>query len=76
MLLNNPAVGQRSQTCDNFGHFEEASQIPGRPIHNSLYNPSYAAIDLPVDPHLRALKQNPNFCNLTFIFNTFVFLGL
>ncbi|KAJ8572867.1 hypothetical protein K7X08_009378 [Anisodus acutangulus] len=51
----------RSQTSDNFGHFEEASKIPGRPIHNSVYDPRYAAIDLPVDPHLRALKQNPNF---------------
>ncbi|XP_060219219.1 uncharacterized protein LOC132645955 isoform X6 [Lycium barbarum] len=97
MLLNNPAVGQRSESGDNFGsHFEEGSQIPGsihrqlyehyRSHHHnnqvptdqfvmnrpdvaltsrttpySLYDPRYAAIGLPVDPHLRALKRNPNF---------------
>ncbi|XP_070029575.1 uncharacterized protein [Nicotiana sylvestris] len=35
-----------------------------RPISNMLYNPSYAAIGEPVDPYLRLLKQNPNFCKL------------
>nr|XP_009793895.1 PREDICTED: uncharacterized protein LOC104240718 [Nicotiana sylvestris] len=34
-----------------------------RPISNGLYDPSYAAKGEPVDPHLRMLKQNPNFCN-------------
>ncbi|XP_059309670.1 uncharacterized protein LOC132060742 [Lycium ferocissimum] len=34
-----------------------------RPIGNRLYDPAFAANGLPVDPHLRALKRNPAFCN-------------
>ncbi|XP_060200712.1 uncharacterized protein LOC132628977 [Lycium barbarum] len=34
-----------------------------RPITNRLYDPSFAEIGLPVDPHLRMLLRNPNFCN-------------
>ncbi|KAH0643552.1 hypothetical protein KY290_035493 [Solanum tuberosum] len=35
-------------------------QIP-RPITNNLYDPSYAARGLPMDPHLRAILTNPGF---------------
>ncbi|KAK4341422.1 hypothetical protein RND71_039923 [Anisodus tanguticus] len=34
-----------------------------RPISNRLYDPSFAVNGQPVDPHLRMLKENPNFCN-------------
>ena len=36
------------------------------PMNNQLYHPSFAAKGLPVDPHLRMLKENPDFCKLIF----------
>ncbi|MCD7451225.1 hypothetical protein HAX54_010240 [Datura stramonium] len=46
---------------DQFEMNRPAVSPTSRPIQNSLYKPSYAAIGLPVDPFLRALKRNPNF---------------
>lgn len=41
------------------------------PLGNRLYDPSFAAKGLPVDPHLRMLKQNPNYCKSFFLFLIF-----
>lgn len=36
-------------------------------IRNQLYHQCFSAKGLPVDPHLRILKENPDFCKLKFL---------
>ncbi|OIT38171.1 hypothetical protein A4A49_02336 [Nicotiana attenuata] len=44
-------------------HPQEPQNPRTIPIRNRLYDPSYAEIGQPVDPYLRLMELNPNFCN-------------
>ncbi|XP_075087798.1 uncharacterized protein LOC142169786 [Nicotiana tabacum] len=44
-------------------HRQEPQNPRTIPIRNRLYDPSYAEIGQPVDPYLRLMELNPNFCN-------------